>query len=88
MKPPPLTSVLTCPHCGHARREVVPTDHCLFFYVCERCQATLTPHPGDCCVFCSFGSVRCPSARAARPRAGEGAPDTRDSSADVPATPR
>ncbi len=30
-----LESTITCPQCGHARTEVMPTDACLFFYDCE-----------------------------------------------------
>ena len=55
-----LDSVLTCPHCGHEKREQMPVDACQFFYECERCKTLLRPGPGDCCVFCSFGSVKCP----------------------------
>ncbi|SCK33416.1 hypothetical protein VAR608DRAFT_2958 [Variovorax sp. HW608] len=55
-----LDSVLTCPHCGHAKREQMPVDACQFFYECESCKNLLRPNPGDCCVFCSFGSVKCP----------------------------
>ena len=32
---------------------------CQFFYECENCKALLRPEPGDCCVFCSYGSVKC-----------------------------
>lgn len=53
-------SVLTCPHCGHAQLEIMPTDACQFYYECRSCKALLLPKPGDCCVFCSFGSVPCP----------------------------
>jgi hypothetical protein len=55
-----LESVLTCPHCGLAARETMPTDACLFFYECGSCKALLRPNRGDCCVFCSFGSAKCP----------------------------
>lgn len=55
-----LESLLTCPHCGFARSEVMPIDSCQFFYECTRCKTLLRPKPGDCCVFCSFGSVKCP----------------------------
>ncbi|WP_372454217.1 GDCCVxC domain-containing (seleno)protein [Burkholderia catarinensis] len=37
----------------------MPADACRFFYECRGCHARLRPRPGDCCVFCSFGSVRC-----------------------------
>ena len=61
MAPIVLDSVLTCPHCGFATRETMPTDACLFFYECSHCKTMLRPTSGDCCVFCSYGSVRCPS---------------------------
>jgi len=38
----------------------MPTDSCRFFYQCLNCGTLLKPKAGDCCVFCSFGSVRCP----------------------------
>lgn len=57
---PQLESVLTCPECGHSKREVMPTDACQFFYECEHCKSVLRPKAGDCCVFCSYGSVKCP----------------------------
>lgn len=57
---PLLHSVITCPSCGHRSAETMPTNACLFFYDCSRCQARLKPKAGDCCVFCSYGSVPCP----------------------------
>lgn len=57
---PILESTLTCPLCGHQKTETMPTDACQYYYQCESCQALLKPDPGDCCVFCSFGSVKCP----------------------------
>ena len=55
-----LSSVLTCPQCGFVRQETMPTDACLFYYQCTSCMVLLKPKSGDCCVFCSFGSVKCP----------------------------
>jgi len=55
-----LYSVITCPECGASAEEQMPTDACMFFYECERCRAILRPNRGQCCVFCSFGSVKCP----------------------------
>ncbi|WP_233842170.1 GDCCVxC domain-containing (seleno)protein [Dyella sp. 2HG41-7] len=55
-----LQSVITCPHCGFSREETMPVDACLFFYDCTHCNALLRPKSGDCCVFCSYGSVKCP----------------------------
>jgi hypothetical protein len=56
-----LQSTLTCPECGHGKIETMPTDACQYYYECESCKSLLTPQPGDCCVFCSFGTVKCPS---------------------------
>ncbi len=55
-----LDSGITCPQCGFVKQEVMPTDACQFYYQCEGCAAMLRPKSGDCCVFCSFGTVRCP----------------------------
>ncbi len=57
---PLLESVLTCPKCGHARAETMPTEACQFFYECGWCKTVLRPLADDCCVFCSYGSVPCP----------------------------
>ena len=67
-----LGSVLTCPHCGHAKHEDMPVDACQFFYECENCKTLLRPKPGDCCVFCSFGSVKCPPVQAEGRCCGDG----------------
>ena len=55
-----LESVLTCPACAHAHVEVMPVDACQYFYECTHCGVLLKPKAGDCCVFCSYGSVKCP----------------------------
>jgi hypothetical protein len=59
----PMTATITCPACGHAAVETIPTDHCLFFYECKGCKMVLRPKAGDCCVFCSYSDVGCPCAR-------------------------
>ena len=56
-----LESTITCPNCGHQKKEIMPTDACQFFYECEQCKTVLKPKQGDCCVYCSYGSVKCPS---------------------------
>ncbi|WP_460963708.1 GDCCVxC domain-containing (seleno)protein [Spirosoma litoris] len=55
-----LGSVITCPNCGHQAAEIMPTDACTYFYECTSCQTLLKPLAGDCCVFCSYGSAKCP----------------------------
>jgi hypothetical protein len=60
-------SVLTCPECGVSKTETMPTDACQFFYECGNCKVVLRPKPGDCCVFCSYGSVKCPPIQSQSP---------------------
>jgi len=59
-------STITCPHCAAAKSETMPTDACQFFYECTGCGTKLKPKSGDCCVFCSYGSVPCPPIQAVR----------------------
>ena len=33
-------------------------------YVCEKCKTVLRPKQGDCCVYCSYGTVKCPPIQA------------------------
>ncbi|MCF6299860.1 MAG: hypothetical protein L3J52_01890 [Proteobacteria bacterium] len=53
-------SEITCPKCGFKETLAMPTDACQWFYECPDCHELLDPLKGDCCVFCSYGSVACP----------------------------
>lgn len=55
-----LTSTITCPACRFAKQETMPELACVRFYECTSCHTVLMPKAGECCVFCSYGSVRCP----------------------------
>ncbi|MGI9393445.1 MAG: GDCCVxC domain-containing (seleno)protein [Boseongicola sp.] len=55
-----LQSTINCPECGQAAEETMPTDACQWFYECGSCRSVLRPKSGDCCVFCSYGTVACP----------------------------
>ncbi len=57
-------STITCPACGHEKTETMPTDSCQYFYECEGCGTLLKLREGDCCVYCSYGSVPYPSRQA------------------------
>ena len=54
-------STIICPECGHSETENMATDSCQWFYDCKGCGAVLKPKSGDCCVYCSYGSIPCPS---------------------------
>ncbi|TWI82587.1 GDCCVxC domain-containing (seleno)protein [Chitinophaga japonensis] len=62
-----LQSVITCPGCGYKKKETMPTDACQYFYRCEECKVILKPLAGDCCVFCSYGTVKCPPIQMSKP---------------------
>jgi hypothetical protein len=53
-------SIIACPKCEFKAEEEMPIDACQFFYECKSCKSLLKPLVGDCCVFCSYGSVPCP----------------------------
>lgn len=55
-----LESIISCPVCGFTHSEIMPTDACQVRYECTQCLEVLKPKSGDCCVFCSYGSVPCP----------------------------
>ncbi|MFA7394753.1 GDCCVxC domain-containing (seleno)protein [Denitratimonas sp. CY0512] len=65
-----LQSMLTCPECRHQASEMMPTTACQFFYECPGCSTVLRPKPGDCCVFCSYGTVPCPPIQQQNPCCG------------------
>ncbi len=68
------TSVITCPQCGARRSEEMPTDACIYFFECPSCGTLLKPQAGDCCVFCSYGSVPCPPVQVAGKCCGDRGP--------------
>lgn len=55
-----LKSTITCPNCDYKKEETMPTDACQYFYECGNCKSVLKPNQGDCCVYCSYGTVKCP----------------------------
>ena len=38
----------------------MPTDYCQYFSECPHCKNNLKPKYGARCVYCSYGSVKCP----------------------------
>jgi hypothetical protein len=55
-----INSVITCPKCGFSKEEIMPLDACQYFYECSQCKQIIKPMAGDCCVYCSYGTVKCP----------------------------
>jgi hypothetical protein len=59
-----LKSTITCPECGFSKEEIMPEDTCAYFYECEQCKTVLKPKKSDFCVYCSYGTVKCPPIQA------------------------
>ena len=55
-----LQSTITCPSCNDSTAETMPTDACQYINYCKACGYQMRPKTGDCCVYCSYGSVTCP----------------------------
>ena len=55
-----LLSTITCPECNFEKEETMPSNACQYFYECANCKKVLKPKDGDCCVYCSYGTVPCP----------------------------
>jgi hypothetical protein len=55
-----LKSTITCPVCEHMKDELMVTDAFVWLYACEHCKTVLRPKSGDCCVYCSYCTNRCP----------------------------
>ncbi len=51
----------------------MPSNACLYYYECKGCGVVLKPKPGDCCVFCSYGTACCPPIQEARENADKNA---------------
>ncbi|MGB1206900.1 MAG: GDCCVxC domain-containing (seleno)protein [Chitinophagales bacterium] len=56
-----MQSILTCPKCQHQTTEVMQENACKVFHKCDACNNMVKPKEKECCVFCSYGSVKCPS---------------------------
>jgi len=56
-----LVSTIECPACGHREIETMHEGVYQYFYKCKECARVVKPMKGECCVFCSYGDVPCPS---------------------------
>ncbi len=53
-------SKLICPHCSHEKTITMPSTFCQYFLECTNCKTVIKAKAGDCCVFCSYGDIKCP----------------------------
>ncbi|CAN5872650.1 hypothetical protein BH23GEM9_BH23GEM9_07350 [soil metagenome] len=45
----------------------MPLDACVYFWTCPGCETRHSPKQGDCCVFCSYGTLACPPVQQSTP---------------------
>ena len=57
-------TIVVCPSCGFRKEETMPDGESTYFYTCSHCSKVLKPIFGDCCVFCSYGTNKCPPIQA------------------------
>ncbi len=67
-------SEINCLECGMRTEEPMPATSCQVFHQCRHCGAIMQPRSGDCCVFCSHGSVPCPPVQRDGGRSTDGEP--------------
>ena len=53
-------SKISCPRCHARSLDQMPSNASVYFYHCLQCNTIFNPKPGDCCVYCSYGTMRCP----------------------------
>lgn len=63
-EPPSNVSISCCLEYGFKETLELPLDSWLFFHACPSCSKTISPTPGDCCVFCNWGFVKYPPKQA------------------------
>lgn len=56
-----LLNILTCPACNHEMEVIMPVNSVQLIYECDRCYTLIRPKNTDCCVFCSYGTILCPT---------------------------
>jgi hypothetical protein len=66
-----VRSTVVCPACGHRENEIMSEDACQYFYKCRGCGIIMKPKAGVCCVFCSYGDMKCPAVQRTARRWGD-----------------
>jgi len=52
---------LTCPECGTKQKGEMLEAAYSYAYQCNGCSEIIEKKSDSCCVYCSYGEVRCPS---------------------------
>gem|GEM_PF-2736561 len=57
---------MTCPACGAVKLETMPACGLQMEYDCAACGVRSVPRTGDCCVYCSYSDIICPTQQGKR----------------------
>ena len=52
---------LTCPNCGATQTVKMLALEVCSVYQCNTCKEIIQAHTNECCVYCEYGEVKCPS---------------------------
>jgi len=52
---------LSCPECGEKQKSEMLDEDYSYAYQCNGCASIIEKKENDCCVYCSYGEVKCPS---------------------------
>jgi hypothetical protein len=58
-----IISTITCAGCGSTLRCKMPLHASRTHFECPHCKAVFKTGEEECCIYCSYGSVPCPSAQ-------------------------
>ncbi len=56
---PFIETVIKCPHCGVEQQATMTLTGKKIAHDCRFCNQTMYAKKGECCVFCSFGAIKC-----------------------------
>jgi hypothetical protein len=53
-------TTVKCPHCGVERTAIMPSMGRKMALSCPSCNKIIFKKEDSCCVFCSYGIIKCP----------------------------
>jgi hypothetical protein len=60
------SALIECPKCKASKEETMPLYFRQMYYACSACGHQVEVGEEDCCVFCAFSNVICPSGQEKR----------------------
>ncbi|WP_394352849.1 GDCCVxC domain-containing (seleno)protein [Flavivirga algicola] len=60
-----LKTTISCPYCHHKMTTKMSQTSIHYLHECNNCFKVLRVPKDNCCIFCSYGTRKCPSAQKA-----------------------